>query len=287
MRLHRRKAVLVAAGLLGLAAAAFSQRFGGRRGGGFGFGPGFGSSSEATPSEFSPNAEFHFLRVEYRDDRGGGFGGGFRAVSRRGRASGWWAQDWPDADEHFTKGVQRLTRMDAGDPQHVSLTDPKLFDYPWIYATQTGYWELSDEETSRLREYLLRGGFIMTDDFWQEQEYAVFQETMNRVLPGQPITDIGLDDSVMHVLYDIQKKDLTFIPGSRHLGRDGQIYQPPGTMPAWQAMYDPKGRMVVAVNYNTDIGDAWEFADVPYYPEAMTTLAYRYGINYLIYSITH
>ncbi len=287
MRLHRRKAVLVAAGLLGLAAAAFSQRFGGRRGGGFGFGPGFGSSSEATPSEFSPNAEFHFLRVEYTDNMRRGFGGGFRAVSRRGRASGWWAQDWPDADEHFTKGVQRLTRMDAGDPQHVSLTDPKLFDYPWIYATQTGYWDLSDEETSRLREYLLRGGFIMTDDFWQEQEYAVFQETMNRVLPGQPITDIGLDDSVMHVLYNIQKKDLTFIPGSRHLGRDGQIYQPPGTMPAWQAMYDPKGRMVVAVNYNTDIGDAWEFADVPYYPEAMTTLAYRYGINYLIYSVTH
>lgn len=153
--------------------------------------------------------------------------------------------------------------MDVGDPQHVSLKDEKLFDYPWIYATQTGYWNLSDEETSRLREYLLRGGFIMTDDFWQEQEYAVFQETMNRVFPGQPITDIGLDDSVMHVLYDIQKKDLTFIPGSRHLGRDGQIYQPPGTMPAWQAMYDPKDRMVVAVNYNTDIGDAWEFADVP------------------------
>jgi hypothetical protein len=285
MRIGRRRVVWVAAGLLGLAAVAFSQRFGGGRGGFRGFGGGF--SSEAPESEFPANAEFHFLRVEYNDNRGGGFGGGFRSVSRRGRASGWWAQDWPDAEEHFTKGVQRLTRMDAGDPQHVSLTDPKLFDYPWIYATQTGYWDLSDKETAQLREYLLRGGFIMTDDFWQEQEYEVFQETMNRVLPGQPITDIGLDDSVMHVLYDIQKKDLTFIPGSRHLGRDGQIYQPPGTMPAWQAMYDPKNRMVVAVNYNTDIGDAWEFADVPYYPEAMTTLAYHYGINYLMYAITH
>ena len=278
------RTALVAAGLLGLAAVAFSQR-GGRRGGfGGGFG-GFGGfeNSEAPATEFSPNAEFHFLRVEYTDYMRRGFGN----VSRRGRANGWWAQDWPDADEHFTKGVQRLTRMDAGDPQHVSLTDPKLFDYPWIYATQTGYWQLSDAETSQLREYLLRGGFIMTDDFWQEREYEVFQETMNRVLPGQPITDIGLDDSVMHVLYDIQKKDLTFIPGSRHLGRDGQVYQPPGTMPAWQAMYDPKNRMVVAVNFNTDIGDAWEFADVPYYPEAMTTLAYRYGINYLMYAITH
>jgi hypothetical protein len=275
----RIRAALVATGLLGLAAVAFSQR--GGRIGGFG-----DSNSEAPESEFSANAEFHFLRMEYTDYMRRGFGN----VSRRGRASGWWAQDWPDADEHFTKGVQRLTRIDAGDPKHVSLTDPKLFDYPWIYATQVGYWVLSDEETSRLREYLLRGGFIMVDDFWDQngrQEWEVFTEAMNRALPGQPVTDIGLDDSVMHVLYDIQQKDLMFIPGSRHLDRDGRVYQPPGTKSAWRAMYDPKGRMVVSINFDTDIGDAWEFADVPYYPEAMTTLAYRYGINYLMYSITH
>ena len=274
----RTRSAWIAAGLLGLAAAAFSQR---GRLGGFG-----GFSSEAPESEFSPNAEFHFLRMEYTDYMRRGFGN----VSRRGRASGWWAQDWPDADEHFSKGVQRLTRMDVGDPQHVSLTDPRLFDYPWIYATQVGYWVLSDEETSRLREYLLRGGFIMTDDFWDlngSQEWDVFTEAMNRVLPGQPVTDIGLDDSVMHVLYDIQEKDLMFIPGSRHLDYSGRVYQPPGTKSAWRAMYDPKNRMVVSINFDTDIGDAWEFADVPYYPEAMTALAYRYGINYLMYSITH
>ena len=164
MRIGRIRAALVAAGLLGLAAVAFSQRPG-RFGGFGGFG---GSSSEAPESEFSANAEFHFLRMEYTDYMRRGFGN----VSRRGRASGWWAQDWPDADEHFTTGVQRLTRIDVGDPQHVSLTDEKLFDYPWIYATQVGYWVLSDEETSRLREFLLRGGFIMTDDFWDQNGSA-------------------------------------------------------------------------------------------------------------------
>ena len=151
MRLGFIRVALVATGLLGLAAAAFSQRFGGFR----------GFNSDAPDSEFPENAEFHFLRVEYNDGGGGGFGFG----SRRGRASGWWGQDWPDADEHFTKGVQRLTRMEAGNPHHVSLMDEKLFDYPWVYATQTGYWQLSDQETSRLREFLLRGGFLMTDDF--------------------------------------------------------------------------------------------------------------------------
>jgi len=114
---------------------------------------------------------------------------------------------------------------------------------------------------------------------------------MNRVFPGKGISDISEADPVMHVLYDIQEKDRTFIPGSRHLwrGPGGRIVirQPPGTTPAWRAMYDENNRMVVAINYNTDVGDAWEFADVPEYPEQMTALAYRYGINYIIYSMTH
>ena len=114
---------------------------------------------------------------------------------------------------------------------------------------------------------------------------------MDRVFPNKPITDISQADEVMHILYDIQEKDRTFIPGSRHLrhGSGGTItvMQPPGTEPAWRALYDDKNRMIVAVNFNTDVGDAWEFADVPYYPAAMTLLAYRYGINYLAYAMTH
>ncbi len=233
--------------------------------------------------------EFHFLRVEYTDlpqyHRGWGY------ASRQGTGTGWWLVDWPAADNHFTAGIRRLTRIDAGDPRHMRLTDDRLFDYPWIYATQTGWWDLSDAETSRLREYLLRGGFLVVDDFWGPEQWEVFRQTMNRVLPNQPITDLTESDSVMHVLYDILEKDRTFIPGSRHLRRGPggtvQIVQPEGTSPAWRAIHDDKNRMVVAVNFNTDVADAWEFADVPYYPEAMTSLAYRYGINYVIYSMTH
>jgi uncharacterized protein DUF4159 len=234
-------------------------------------------------------AEFHFLRVQYTDlpqyHRGWGW------ASRDGVGTGWWLVDWPAADNHFTMGVQRLTRIEIGDPRHLRLTDDRLFEYPWIYATQTGWWGLSDAEIARLREYLLRGGFLVVDDFWGPEQWEIFRQTMARVLPNRPITDIALSDSVMHVLYDIREKDLTFIPGSRHLWRGPggtvQVVQPEGTHPAWRAMYDDRNRMVVAVNFNTDVGDAWEFADVPYYPEAMTALAYRYGINYLIYSMTH
>jgi Domain of unknown function (DUF4159) len=237
----------------------------------------------------SPTSEFHFIRTEYTDLPE--YHRGFGYSSRDGTGEGWWLVDWPDADEHFTMGVRRLTRIDAGEPRHLRLTDDHLFDYPWIYATQTGWWGLTDAEILRLREYLLRGGFLVVDDFWGPEQWEVFRDTMQRVLPNHPISDIKESDSVMHVLYDILEKDRTFIPGTRHLrrGPGGTIVvqQPYGTSPAWRAIYDDKNRMVVAVNYNTDVGDAWEYADAPEYPEKMTTLAYRYGINYLIYSMTH
>lgn len=263
--------------LLGMVFAAIAQR--GR----------FRTSEDTEVPIPAHNGEFHFIRVEYTDlpqfHRRWGY------ASRDGMGSGWWLVDWPDADVHFTAGVSRLTRMDAGDPRHLRLTDDRLFDYPWIYATQTGWWGLSDAEILRLREYLLRGGFLVTDDMWGPEQWEIFRETMDRVLPGRPITDITQSDAVMHVLYDIEEKDRTIIPGSRHLrrgyGDTVQVVYPPGAVPAWRAMYDDRNRMVVAINFNTDVADAWEFADVPYYPEAMTALAYRYGINYIVYSMTH
>jgi len=244
---------------------------------------------DAPRPNFPAQAEFHFIRVEYTDLPE--YHRYWSYASRNGTGEGWWLVDWPDADDHFSTGVQRLTRTDTGDPRHLRLTDERLFEYPWIYATQTGWWGLTDAETKRLREYLMRGGFIVVDDFWGQEQWDVFRETMDRVLPGHTITDIAETDSVMHVLYDINEKDRTFIPGTRHLGIGPggkvRVYQPPGTSPAWRAMYDNKDRMVVAVNFNTDVGDAWEYADSPLYPEQMTALAYRYGINYLVYAMTH
>jgi len=268
---------VAAAALLLIAAAGLAQR--GR----------FREPEDEGPAIPVRAAEFHFIRVEYTDLPQ--YHRGFGYASRDGLGSGWWIVDWPAADNHFTSGIQRLTRIDTGDPRHLRLTDDRLFDYPWIYATQTGWWGLSDAETSRLREYLLRGGYLVVDDFWGPEQWEVFRRTMERVLPNHPITDIAPSDSVMHALYDIEEKDRTIIPGSRHLRRGPgggvQVVLPAGAVPAWRAMYDDRERMVVAVNFNTDVGDAWEFADVPYYPEAMTALAYRYGINYIVYSMTH
>jgi len=274
--MRARAGVLIATTCV-LALGALAQRFGGGI-----------RHSETAPPEFPDAGEFHFIRTEYTDlpqyRRGFGF------ASRGASGNGWWMVDWPDADEHFSMGVRRLTRVATGKPLHLALTDPKLFDYPWIYATQAGYWSLSREEAATLGEYLLRGGYLVVDDFWGPEQWEIFRTTMDRVLPNHAIVDLAHSDAVMHVLYDIEEKDLTWIPGTRHLRRTGAgvtVQQPEGTAPAWRAIYDDHQRMVVAVNYNTDVGDAWEYADSPDYPEAMTTLAYRYGLNYLIYAMTH
>jgi hypothetical protein len=249
----------------------------------------FEGHDDGPPPDFPTAGEFHFVRLEYNDlpqfHRRWGY------ASRSGTGNGWWVVDWPDAENHFTSGVGRLTRIADAVPIHLRLTDDRIFDYPWLYATQAGWWDLNDTEASRLREYLLRGGFLVVDDFWGAEQWSIFRDTMQRVLPNRPILDIEMTDPVMHIVYDIAQKDLSFIPGTRHLraGADGAIvvHQPEGTAPAWRSLQDGSGRMVVAVNFDTDVGDAWEYADSPQYPEHMTELAYRYGINYLVYSMTH
>src|SRR5690606_9674108 len=103
----------------------------------------------------------------------------------------WWAIDYPEAEYHFIRGLRRLTRLDsASDSRHLAATDPELFDHPWLFAQQVGHWHLDDREAARLREYLLRGGFLVVDDFHGPYQWAVFLESMTRVLPNHPIVDL-------------------------------------------------------------------------------------------------
>ena len=226
-----------------------------------------------------PTEEFHFVRMYY-DNYGGGYGGGFRGYGR-----GSFSTDYPEAEEHFTLGVGRLTRVDIGQqPRLIQVNDDMLFDYPWMYAVEVGHWRLDDTEAARLREYLLRGGFLMTDDFHGTREWQVFVESMQRVFPDRPIVEIPDEDEVKHVLYDLH--DHIQIPGIAAL-RFGRTYEQDGVEPHWRGIYDDEGRLMVAINFNMDLGDAWELANEPYYPEPMTALATRFAVNYVIYAMTH
>ncbi|HEX9878459.1 MAG TPA: DUF4159 domain-containing protein [Gammaproteobacteria bacterium] len=233
-----------------------------------------------------PTSEFHFVRLLYNGTfdcySGGGWGRGSACV------------DWPDAEYHFMQGINRLTRVDGavvsryngdGAPE-ISLADDAIFDYPWLYAVEVGDWYLDDHEAARLREYLLRGGFLMVDDFHGNLGWQRFYESIVRVFPDRPIIDIPDDDEVLHVLYDLDQR--IQIPGRRALF-SGRTWEggPDGKPPHWRGIYDDESRLVVAINHNMDLGDAWEHADTPGYPQPMTALAYRFAVNYVIYAITH
>lgn len=238
-------------------------------------------------SSKQPEAEFHMARLIYADASGGRVGGS-RSFGRGFSRPGWWAIDYPEAEYHFTRGLRRLSRVQvAEDSQHLQLRDEEIFDYPWLLAQQVGRWYLDDEEVLLLREYLRRGGFLVADDFHGEYEWQVFMQTMGRVFPDRPIVPLDAGHEVFHVLYDLDQ--LTQIPGRRHLyraangGVEAQLQGPQ----SWRGVYDDNGNLMVAINFNMDMGDAWEHADDPVYPEPMTALAYRFGLNYVIYAMTH
>lgn len=240
--------------------------------------PGMQGNAEADRD----GAEFHFARLIYGGNQ---FDRGYRG---RGR----WTTDWPEAEHFFMEGLTRLTRVD-GTPvsiyngeggEQIDLLGDAVFDFPWLYGVEVGHWTLSPEEADTLREYLLKGGFLMVDDFHGTDEWSGFVTVMQKVFPDRPIVDIPADDEVFHVLYDLDEK--VQIPGLASL-YNGVTYERDGYEAYWRGIYDDDGRLVVAINHNVDLGDAWEHADTPGYPEPMTALAYRFAVNYVIYAMTH
>ena len=229
----------------------------------------------ATPTPDLPLAgepkEWTFARLAYD-------GAGFR-----GRGS--FDTDYPRAEYHFSQAVERLTRIDVyADGHVVSPNTDDLFDYPWLYAVEVGYWGFSDSQATRMREYLLRGGFLMVDDFHGTREWAIFVESMRRVFPDRPVVDLPDDDPIFHTFWDLEERQQ--IPGLQYV-YSGRPYEHDGFEAHWRAIYDDKGRVMVAICHNMDLGDAVEHSDTPAYPEELSAVAMRTFLNYIIYSMTH
>ena len=233
------------------------------------------------PRTNEPEAEFHIARLIYRTRGGGG---------SRGFVQPWWAIDYPMAEEHFLPALRRMTNMwVADDSRHLEITDDRIFDYPFLFMQQPGRgnWSPNEVEAERMREYLLRGGFLLVDDLHGEYDWAVFANSMSRVFPDRPIVEIPEDDALMHLFFDLDRG--AQIPGRRHLrmGAGGQTVAQMEGPQHWRGIYDDRGNLMVAINFNMDMGDAWEHADDPVYPIPMTKIAYQLGVNYVLYAMTH
>jgi hypothetical protein len=230
------------------------------------------------PPDGNEKTEWAFARLRYPSYRGQGLGGYW---AYRGN----WTIDAPAADRHFVQGVRRLSRIHARSvEQVVDLDSDDVYNWPWIYVVEPGHWELTDAQCKKLRDYLLRGGFLMTDDFHGTFEWKVFTDSMSRVFPDRPVVELENGDAIFHVLYDLQERFQ--VPGVVTFG-SGRTYEYDGVEPRWRCIKDDKDRVMVAICHNMDLGDAWEHADHPLYPEKYTTLAYRIGINHIIYAMTH
>ena len=195
-----------------------------------------------------------------------------------------WTQDFPRADRHFAQAMRRLTRIHVRSvEQPVNLDEGDACDWPWLYAVQVGEWGLTGQQAQALREYLLRGGFFMADDFHGAAEWGEFESRIKRAFPERPIVDIPDDDPIFHTVYDVT--DRYQVPGQAHL-RVGYKYAD-GKGAHWRGIYDDQGRVMVAISFNSDLGDAWEWADDPWYPAKFSDLAIRLGVNYVVYAMTH
>jgi hypothetical protein len=238
------------------------------------------------PPDWNQKAEWTRARLRYPDT----WGYPERPLFMQGGVPfpGQWTMDYPRSDRHLLAGVRRLTRIDTRSVEQVVDLDGsgEVYNWPVLYGVEVGHWLLPDDQAAQLRDYLLRGGFFMCDDFHGDQEWAVFLNSMNKVFPDRVIEDIPDGDPIFHTLYNLHERFQ--VPGAIYF-ESGLTYEkgPSGKIPHWRCIRDDKGRIMVAICHNMDLGDAWEHSDEARYLEKWASLAYRIAMNYFIYDLTH
>jgi len=179
-----------------------------------------------------------------------------------------------------------VPELDAYLREHaILLDDPELRRFPFLYALEVGAMALTEPEIVGLRDYLLAGGFLVVDDFWGSLQWANFEFEIQQVLPGYEIVDLTLDHPIFTSFYEID--EIIQVPNVSNGVRGGPTHQADGYVPMVKGIHDENGRLMVVINWNTDLGDAWEWADNPDYPFRYSSYAYEMGMNMIIYAMGH
>lgn len=216
------------------------------------------------------DGRFAFVRLRYDLNEGLGSFRGFRREPP-------WAHDYPRADLHLMKILSEITllRPHLDDSAVLALDDPELHNYPVAYMSEPGYWTLTDAEAAGLRSYLAKGGFLIFDDFRQEHWYN-FETQMRRVLPAMRLVNLDAAHPIFHAFFEVDPKRFVSPYG--------------GLTPVFAGIFednDPARRLQVIANYNNDLGEYWEFSDTGWVPIDLSNEAYKFGVNYIVYGMTH
>lgn len=237
-------------------------------------------SPRMKPGETPGRYTFYWTRAEYT-----GLGRGRRGFFR-GYGGRSWTTDYPKADQQFLIVLKSLVRLRAYDWENpVSLADPNLRRFPLVYAVEVGHMDLTDEEVEGLKSYLQAGGFLVVDDFWGSREWQIFEANIERVLPGRPIVELDPDSPLFSAYYQIDS--VVQVPNINNAIRGGPTYEQDGYVPHVRGIFDDDGRLMVVINWNTDMGDAWEWAEDPRYPLKYSSYACEMGANLIVYAMSH
>lgn len=184
-----------------------------------------------------------------------------------------WFHDYPNSEMNLMKAIKEFTKVDAyHSAVIVELDDPALFKYPFAYLCEVGYFTPTDSEAKNLGEWLNRGGFLIVDDFDGGHDWQNFQMQLKRILPDRKIEPLTLEHPLHRTFFNIQTLEFPH----NYRGR-GQYYH----------LSDDKGRLMMVINVNMDVSEYWEWADTPYMSVSDTNEAFKLGINYVIYAMTH
>jgi len=184
-------------------------------------------------------------------------------------------------------GVRRLlSSLDSYDGEHpVRLDDTNLSRYPFLYMVEVGHTAMTPSEMAGLRRYLLAGGFLVVDDFWGTYEWQVWESQIKQVLPEYPIVELPRDHPIFNTVYTIN--EIVQVPNIGNAQPGRHTWEQDGYIPHCRGIFGKDGRLMVVINWNTDLGDAFEWAESPYYPLKYSTFAYQMGMNFIVYAMSH
>jgi hypothetical protein len=243
-------------------------------------------TAAALPPDHAQPAEFVLGRLMYPSNT-------YRGVGRFGRGGNWldggtaWTVDYPKGDRTFAAILRRLTRIDVRSVEQPVNPDDNddIYHWPYLHVALPGAWSLTPAQAAKIRDYLMRGGFLFCDSFFGTDEWAGFEQGISMILPQRPIEDLPDDDPIFRTIYDVRERFQ--IGNFRTLQYRGVPYRADGDQPHWRAIRDDHGRVIVAIAFNNDLGDSWHMADDPRYPERFSSLGMRIGINNVLYAMSH
>jgi hypothetical protein len=220
------------------------------------------------------SGRFTFARIRFDTSM---YASAYDYNTRLGDGGPPWSHDYPMAGRHLMKIIAETSKadvtLDANEPIF-DFSNPELFKYPFVYLCEVGFMNLKDEEIQGMREYLLRGGFIMVDDFRSPQQFATLQAHVKRAMPELELKKLDLSHPIFNCFFSIKTLDLPPVYG-------------PYSAPEFWGLEDETGRLMMIINYNYDASDFWQFSDNPFRPIEETNEAYKFGVNYIMYALTH